>query len=176
MTDGDRDRGTGLIEIDGLGPGARPMPRRADDQGPVVEPDRGAEGVTRSGRGLLHGGDRLAEGRARRIGVEEVGGPGVARAQVGPGCADQCRVLRAGDRGAEVAAAAVGLNERREQVRPDVIEQERRTCTGPAVLSSGDPIRMFGPTDATAEPNPVDVAGRGLAIDVISTPVVPSNR
>ncbi len=33
---------------------------------------------------------------------------------------------------------------------------------------------MFDPTDATAEPNPIGVVD-GLAIDVISDPVVPSN-
>ena len=64
------------------------------------------------------GGDCLAEGRARRVGVEEVGGAGVARCPGWPRRTDQCRVLRAGDRGAEVAAAAVGLDERRERRCP----------------------------------------------------------
>ena len=74
------ERGAGLVEIDGLGPrhSRADRPGRADDQGADVEADRGAEGVARGGRGLLLGGDRLAEGRARRVGVEEVGGAGVA--------------------------------------------------------------------------------------------------
>ena len=59
---------------------------------------------------------------------------------------------------------------------PDGLEQERRAAPAPAVLSSGDPIRMFGPTDATAVPKPVEAAGRGLTIAVVSAPVVPSNR
>ena len=108
---GEREGGGGLIEIDGLGPG------RACDQGPVIEPNRGAERIARSGRGFLHGADCPAEGRTGRIGVEEIGGAGVARPQVGSGGTDQCRVLRSGYRGAEIAATAIGLDERREQRR-----------------------------------------------------------
>ena len=57
-----------------------------------------------------------------------------------------------------------------------VVEERRRQRRAGTVLSSGEPIRMLSPTDATAEPKPVGVAGCGLAIDVISEPVVPSNR
>ena len=90
------------------------------------------------GVGCLHGGDRLAEGRARRVGVEEVGGAGVGCAEGRAGCADQGRRARARDRGAELAAAAVGLDERREQHARWCREQERRAGAGPAVSSSGD--------------------------------------
>ena len=58
---------------------------------------------------------------------------------------------------------------------PDSSNRNAAPAPGPAVLSCGEPIRTFAPTDATAVPNPVDSAGCGLAIAPVSAPVVPLN-
>ena len=92
------------------------------------------------------------------FGVEEIGGTGSRRSQGGSGCSDRGRRARAGDRVPKWPPPPSGwTNVFNQRTRWAV--KERRAAPGPAKLSRGEPIKTFGPTDATAEPNPVAAAG-----------------
>ncbi len=76
-----------------------------------------------------------------------------------PRCADQgpsCPCLRPKSQSGRLRRRA-GVNCFR--FVPVGLNRNAAPAPRPAVLSSGEPIRTLGPTEATAEPNPVESAG-----------------
>ena len=130
-----------------------------------------------TGRRLLLGGDELAEDRARGVGVEEIRGARVAGPQRGAGAPIKAVVpLPATDAPKWPPPLPGWTNVMSSQCCGLANGLYRYAAPAPA-LSCGEPIRMFDPTDATAEPKPADVPALGIAASGgRGGPGVPSKR
>ncbi len=170
---GDAQRDAGLVEV------GRACPEPPEPAAPITRPPLMSRNPTAppkaspvTGVGLLLGGDRPAEDRARRVGVEQVGGPGVVRAERGPGRADQgrwCRCPRPRRRSGRRRRRA-GVNVRSSGARragqgsSDKPRRRSRRC--PAASRSGYWTRPTPPTSRSrsmSRPRVDDRRERGRA-------------